>query len=87
MGLRLSSLTCPAALVGRAFLFVETNGTVGIQANGAKVSALLDATLLDNNTTGVASAVSGGRLLAPATGSADMWFAFQKLYSCVCVGR
>jgi hypothetical protein len=35
LGFRLSSLTCLAALVGGAFLFVETNGTVGIPTNRA----------------------------------------------------
>ena len=49
----------PRCSCRRGFLLVEANGTIGIWANDAKVSALFDTTLLDHNTTRAPSAVGG----------------------------
>jgi hypothetical protein len=42
---------------------IVSNGSAGIQANGANSAALIDTTLLDSNVAGATSAVGGGRLL------------------------
>lgn len=42
---------------------IARNGGAGVQANGANAAALIDMTLLDSNTAGATSAVSGGRVL------------------------
>jgi hypothetical protein len=42
---------------------IARNGNAGVQANGANAAALVNNTLLDSNTAGAMSAVSGGRIL------------------------
>jgi hypothetical protein len=42
---------------------IASNGTAGIQANGANAAALVNNTVLDSNTAGATSAVGGGRIL------------------------
>jgi hypothetical protein len=42
---------------------VAQNGAAGVQANGTNAAATLDDTLLDSNTSGALSAVSGGRIV------------------------
>jgi hypothetical protein len=42
---------------------LASNGQVGIEASGTNAAALVDTTLLDSNTGGALSAVSGGRIL------------------------
>jgi hypothetical protein len=42
---------------------IAQNGAAGIQANGAFAAILVNNTLLDNNTIGATSSVSGGRIL------------------------
>jgi hypothetical protein len=46
---------------------IASNGAAGIQANGASAAALVDTTLLDSNSAGATSAVSGGRILTYGT--------------------
>jgi hypothetical protein len=42
---------------------IASNGSAGVQANGASSAALIDTTLLDSNTAGAISAIGGGRVL------------------------
>jgi len=42
---------------------IASNGQVGIEASGTNAAALVDTTLLDSNTGGAISGVSGGRIL------------------------
>jgi hypothetical protein len=42
---------------------IASNGQVGIEASGTSAAALVDTTLLDSNTGGALSSVSGGRIL------------------------
>jgi hypothetical protein len=55
--------TIYANLLNLSHNVIAKNGAAGIQANGPEAAALIDTTLLDNNTAGATSAVGGGRLL------------------------
>jgi hypothetical protein len=55
--------TIYANLLNLSHNVIAKNGSAGVQANGAEAAALIDTTLLDNNTAGATSVVGGGRLL------------------------
>jgi hypothetical protein len=42
---------------------IASNGTAGVQVNGANAAAIVNNTVLDSNTTGATSVVGGGRIL------------------------